>query len=98
VPIVEPIHAREPLGAELEPRAVALEEGTAEAAAEQVADQVASRRRDPDEPDQRHQLDAAALGHHPSHDHGRLARHDQAHEGGRLQEGEGRHCRVGPGA
>jgi hypothetical protein len=74
VAVVEAIDAREPLRAEPQPLSVALEEGTAEAAAEQEADQVAGRRRDPDESDQRHQLDAAALGHDAANHHGGLAR------------------------
>ena len=95
--VVEALHALDPLGAEPQALSVPVQERASQAAAEQEADQIARCRGEPDQPDQRRQLDPAALRHHAADHDGRLAGHQQAHERPGLEEGEPRDGGVGPG-
>jgi hypothetical protein len=69
-----------------------------EATAEQERDQVAARRRQPDERKQDGELHLALGRHHAAEDDGRLPRRDEADEGAGLQERQGRDEAVGPRA
>ena len=65
---------------------MALEERAPEAAAESEANEVAGSGGQPDQPDQRHQLDVS-VGRHDAADHDRcFAWNDQAHEGAGLKK------------
>src|SRR5204862_7923217 len=69
--------------------AVADQEAAAQAAAQPEADAVARHRADPDQRDQRHDVDLPLPGDDPPDDHGGLPGGDQPHEGAGLQEGQG---------
>jgi hypothetical protein len=96
--LVEPVNASEALRTEVEARPVTLEERAPEPAAEEEADEVPARRGQPDEADQRQQLDAAALRHDAAYHDGGLAGHEQADEGAGLEEREPGDRGIGPRA
>ena len=95
---VEAVDSSEPLGAKVQSRAVALDEGPPEASTHQEADQVPGPGRQPDESDHRDQLYFAPRGHDATDHHGRLARNQQADECPGLEEGEGGYGRIRPPA
>src|SRR3954452_18424561 len=78
----------EALVRDLEPRAMALEEGPPEAAPDEEARGVARDAAQPDEREQRDERDGALPSDDTADDDRELARRDQADERARLQEGE----------
>ena len=77
---------------------MALEEAAPQPAADEEARGVAEDRAEPDQPDQRNQLDLALAGDHAAGDHHGLARRHQADERAGLEEGQHAHEHVGPRA
>ena len=79
-------------------RAARDQEAPAEALAEREAREVAERRGQPGDEDDRAEVDAALRGDDAAEHDRRLARGDEADERAGLQEGERGDQRVGPGA
>ena len=81
-----------------QPRSMLQDERPTEPAAEHEADRVARRCREPDERDQRQQLDRALRGQDAADDDRGLAGHEQPHHGSGLEERQPADQEIRPGA